>query len=206
MKITNTYPPQTLRFKVLMMICLSAGLGLAGCQPEGPAEKAGQKIDKATEHAEKKIELLSEKAETKIEAAKEVIEQKADVVKDSIDESTDASKANLDAAGKKLEQATDNAENKVESVKEAVLDKAKSAGEYLDDAAITATVKAVIAADTIFKASHIEVTTVDGIVKLSGTVDSEPVLGRVMEVVSAQKHVKSVQSTLVVSTSASSKQ
>ncbi len=206
MKITNNYLPQTLSFKVLMLICFSASLGLAGCQQEGPAEKAGQKIDKASEHAEKKIELLSEKAENKIEAAKEVIEQKADIAKDSINESTDASKASLDEASKKLEQATDNAENKVESVKEAVLDKAKSASEFLDDSAITATVKAVIAADTVFKASHIEVTTVDGVVRLSGTVDSEPVLGRVMEVVSAQKHVKSVQSTLVVSTSASSAQ
>jgi hyperosmotically inducible protein len=255
MKLTNNNPKNTLTDKNLTVLCLSMLLVLAGCQKEGPAEKAGQKIDTATENTEKKIELLTEKAETKIEAAKDVvdqkategkeainqstdaakaeldsagkhidqanetaehkleagkdlIEQKADIAKENINNSIDASKTKLDDASKKLELATDKAENKVENkvegIKESVLDKAKAAGEYLEDGSITATVKAAIANDSIFKASHIEVTTTNGVVQLTGTVDSEPVIGRALEVVGSQKHVKSVQSTLIVSTSASS--
>ena len=149
MKTTHEY--KLLAGKVLVITCLSAALGLAGCQQEGSAEKAGKKIDQAAENAEQKIEQTTEKAEIKIDAAKE-----------------------------------------------SVIDKAQATGEYIDDSVITATVKAAIANDSIFKASHIEVTTVNGVVKLSGTVDSEQVIGRAMEVANSQKNIKSVQTALIV--------
>jgi len=38
------------------------------------------------------------------------------------------------------------------------------------------------------------------VVKLSGKVDSEPSIGRAMEVASSQKHVKSVETDLIVNT------
>ena len=50
----------------------------------------------------------------------------------------------------------------------------------------------------MFKASYIEVTTVNGVVTLSGTVDSEQIIGRAMEVANSQKNVKSVQTALIV--------
>ena len=151
MKTTNEYKQKFLADRVLMIVCLSAVLGLAGFQQEGTAEKAGQKIDRAAENAEQKIEQATEKAETKIEAAKE-----------------------------------------------SVIDKTQTAGEYIDDSVITTKVKAAILNDPILNASHIEVTTVNGVVKLSGTVDSEPAIGRAMEVASSQKNVKSVQTDLIV--------
>jgi hyperosmotically inducible protein len=43
-----------------LTIFLSAALGLAGCQPEGPAEQAGQKIDQAVEKAGSKLEGAKE--------------------------------------------------------------------------------------------------------------------------------------------------
>lgn len=48
---------------------------LTGCQKqEGPAEKAGQKIDKAVEKAGEKIEQTTEKLGEKVEKAGEEIQ------------------------------------------------------------------------------------------------------------------------------------
>jgi hypothetical protein len=48
---------------------------LYGCQkPEGPAEKAGQKIDKAVEKAGEKIDQTKEKVGEKVEKAGEKIQ------------------------------------------------------------------------------------------------------------------------------------
>ena len=194
MKTTNEYRQKVLSDRALVITCLSAVLGLTGCQQEGTAEKAGQKIDRA-----------AEKADQKIEAAKESLDQKADRAGEYIDESTDASKGALEKAGKKLDQATEKAENKIEGAKESVIDKAQSAGEYIDDSVITTKVKAAILNDPILNASHIEVTTVNGVVKLSGTVDSEQSIGRAVEVANSQKNVKSVQTDLIVNATLPSK-
>ena len=158
MKTINEYKQNILTDRVLVIACLSAVLGLAGCQQEGTAEKAGKKIDRAAENAEQKIE-----------------------------------------------QVTEQANKKIEDAKESVTDKAETSGEYIDDSIITTKVKAAILGDSLLRASHIEVTTVKGVVKLSGTVDSEQNIGRAMEVTKAQKNVKSVQSELIVNVSSPSK-
>ncbi len=151
MKTINKFKQNILPNRVLVITCLSTILGLAGCQQEGTAEKAGKKIDRAAENAEQKIEQTTEKAGEKIEGAKK-----------------------------------------------SVIDKTQTAGEYIDDSVITMKVKTAILNDPILNASHIEVTTVNGVVKLSGTVDSEQSIGRAMEVANSQKNVKSVQNALVV--------
>jgi hyperosmotically inducible protein len=51
---------------------------LYGCQkPEGPAEKAGQKIDKAVERTGEKIDQTTEKVGEKVERAGEDIKDSA---------------------------------------------------------------------------------------------------------------------------------
>ena len=157
MKKLNEYKKNISADGILVITLLSAVLGLAGCQQEGTAEKAGKKIDRAAENAEQKIEQTTEKAGEKIEGAKE-----------------------------------------------SVIDKTQTAGEYIDDSVITMKVKTAILNDPILNASHIEVTTVNGVVKLSGTVDSEQSIGRAMEVANSQKNVKSVEIALVVKESAPS--
>jgi hyperosmotically inducible periplasmic protein len=198
MKKINEYKKNISADSVLMIACLSVVFGLAGCQQEGTAEKAGQKIDRAAENVQQKVERATEKAEVKIEAAKESLDQKVDKAKETIDESTDASKGALEKAGKKLDQVTEKTGEKIEGAKTSVIDKAETAGVYIDDSVITVTVKAAILNDSLLKGSHIEVTTVNGVVKLSGTVDSEQSIGRAMEVASSQKNVKSVQTDLIV--------
>jgi len=50
---------------------------------------------------------------------------------------------------------------------------AESAGQYIDDATITAKIKAAIATDTVLKQTNISVATNQGIVQLGGTVSSK---------------------------------
>ena len=66
MKTINEYKKNISADRFLVITCLSVVLGLAGCQQEGTAEKAGQKIDRAAENAEQKIEQATEKANQKL--------------------------------------------------------------------------------------------------------------------------------------------
>jgi hyperosmotically inducible protein len=50
-----------------IVLLLSFVLGLAGCQQEGPVEKAGKKVDKAAEKAGDKIDKTLEKTGKAIE-------------------------------------------------------------------------------------------------------------------------------------------
>jgi hyperosmotically inducible periplasmic protein len=61
-------------FIVFFLACV---LGLAGCQQEGTAEKAGQKIDQAAESAGKKVEKAGEAVVEKIEKAGDYIDDSA---------------------------------------------------------------------------------------------------------------------------------
>ena len=124
---------------VFIIVFLAFFLGSAGCQQDGTAEKAGQKVDQAVE-----------------------------------------------SAGKKVEGAT-----------EAAAGKAEKAGEYVNDSAITAKVKALILSDPLLKVSQIEVTTTNGVVRLSGTVDSQQSIDRAMEIARSVENVKSVENGLV---------
>jgi hyperosmotically inducible protein len=126
--------------RVFFIILLSAVLGLAGCQREETAEKAGQKIDQSVE-----------KAGTTLQDTKESL-------------------------GKQAE----------------------SAGEYMDDSAITAKIKAEILGDPLLKVFQIGVTTTNGVVQLSGVVDSQQSIDRAMEIARGSQDVKSVENSLVV--------
>jgi hyperosmotically inducible protein len=83
-------------------------------------------------------------------------------------------------------------------VRKALGEKAKRAGEYMDDAAITAKIKAEILSDPLLKVSQINVTTTNGVVRLSGVVDSQQSIDRAMEIARSVKNVKSVENGLVV--------
>jgi hyperosmotically inducible protein len=193
MKTTNERKKNGL-VEGVVITCLSIALGLTACQKEGTAEKAGQKID-----------LASGKVEQTIDTAKESLDKNVDKAHEGVIKSTDATKGAIETAGLKIDMEAEKLEQKVGSVKESVVERAKTTGENVDDSIISANVKAAILGDTLLKASHIDVTTAKGIVTLKGTVDSEPVLGRAMEIASSQKNVKSVKTDLVVNVFAPSK-
>jgi hyperosmotically inducible protein len=86
----------------------------------------------------------------------------------------------------------------MEDAKEAIGDKAEKTGEYMNDAAITAKIKADILSDPLLKVSQINVITTNGMVTLSGVVDSQQSIDRAMEIAQSVKDVKSVENGLVV--------
>ena len=101
-------------------------------------------------------------------------------------------------ANKKVDQTATNAKQNIGGAKEAVSDKAATAETYLDDTVITSKVKAAILDDAMLNGSNIEVSTNQGVVSLSGTVGSEPLIGRALAAANNQKGVKSVQNNLAV--------
>jgi len=132
--------PMTLSGILVVAACLSASLGLAGCEKEGGAEEAGRKLD----------------------------------------------------------QTAERMGNQIEATKESMGERADRTGNYLEDAAITAKIKAEILGDSALKVMRIGVTTTDGVVTLSGTVDSQLSLDRASEVARDIQGVASVENNLVV--------
>ena len=214
MKTTNEFKKNISTDRFLVIACLSAVLALAGCQQEDTAEKAEQKIDHAAEKAEQKIEHTTEKANQKIEAVTDSLDQKADSAKEYIDDSIDASKGELEKARQKIDRAAENAKQEIGQATEKAgkeleggKDEAVINEEYFNESEkITMKVKEAILNDPMLKASQIEVAVVNGVVKLSGTVDSEQSMGRAMEIANSQKNVKSVETDLIVNASSPRKE
>ncbi len=73
-----------------------------------------------------------------------------------------------------------------------------TAGEYLDDASITLKVKTDFAADKLVEGHDISVRTDQGVVDLTGTVDSASQSDRATELASKIKGVKAVHNNLKV--------
>ncbi|WP_075770741.1 hypothetical protein [Aerophototrophica crusticola] len=73
------------RFAAVLL--LAAPLGLAACDSEGPAERAGEKIDNAAENAAEKTENAAEKLGDKIEAQAERAENNDAAARERLDSS-----------------------------------------------------------------------------------------------------------------------
>ena len=101
-------------------------------------------------------------------------------------------------AGRKIDQAAEKAGEKTEEARKVLGEKAKRAIEYMDDAAITAKIKVEILSDPLLKVSQINVTTVNGVVNLSGLVDSQQSSDRAIEIAHSVKNVRSVENGLVI--------
>lgn len=114
-------------------------------------------------------------------------------------------KEGTDKTGKTVDRPSESTGTTMEGTRESAAQKTQSAGDYIDDAAITTKVKAALLNDPTLSASRIDVTTTQGVVKLSGTVDSEQGISKARELAGAQQGVKSVMTDLSVSATAPSK-
>jgi hyperosmotically inducible periplasmic protein len=103
-------------------------------------------------------------------------------------------------AGKAIDQAEQDAGRKTEQATDQVKEQAAKGGDKIDDAAITAKVKAAMVGEPGLKALKIEVDTADGVVTLTGTVDSSGHIDRATQVAQAVDGVKSVDNRLTVRT------
>lgn len=79
-----------------------------------------------------------------------------------------------------------------------VQDSSRSAGEVIDDGMITAKVKAALIADPTVKAHEVNVETREGVVQLSGFVDSSEAKSTAADVAKRVAGVKDVQNDLQV--------
>lgn len=77
-------------------------------------------------------------------------------------------------------------------------DSSRSTGAYVDDATITAKVKTALATDDVAKATQVNVETYQGVVQLSGFVESQRVADRSVEVARQVEGVKEVKNSLRV--------
>jgi len=100
--------------------------------------------------------------------------------------------------GQKIDQAAEVAGDKLGAAKDSVGRKAEQAGDYMGDAAITAKIKSEILVDSSLKVLQIHVTTTDGVVNLSGAIDSQLNIDRAVSIAANTQHVKLVQNALVV--------
>ena len=74
----------------------------------------------------------------------------------------------------------------------------QSVGSYVDDSAITASVKAKLAEDKSVSATAISVETLKGVVQLSGFAKSESEKARAAEIARTTKNVSEVRNSIVV--------
>jgi len=112
----------------------------------------------------------------------------------------------IEDAEKKIEQTTERAERKLDDAKKSISDKSETTDQYINDSVITMHVKKAILSDSLLKVFQIKVTTVNGIVQLSGTLDSQQSIDKAIKVAANQENVKSVQNDLILDVNASSKQ
>jgi hyperosmotically inducible protein len=101
-------------------------------------------------------------------------------------------------AGQQIDQTADKAGQVATDVKESASSMAESTGEYMDDSAITAKVKWAILQDPNLKTLEISVVTTDGVVSLTGAVDSQRSIDRAASVARDTPAVKSVENHLTI--------
>lgn len=71
---------------VFVVVSLAAVLGLSACKQEGPAEKAGQKVDQTVEQSSKKIDQATEQAGKEIKKAGDTLSDKSKKAGDALDD------------------------------------------------------------------------------------------------------------------------
>lgn len=74
----------------------------------------------------------------------------------------------------------------------------QSAGEYIDDSVVTTSVKTAIYADPEYKPGQISVKTYNGVVQLSGFVNSQGAVAKATDLAKGVKGVQSVENSLIV--------
>lgn len=151
-----------------VLLSLFLAAGLLACDKPGAAESAGKSIDQQTEK-----------------------------LADAVNKPGPA-----ESAGKSFDQKTDEAGKKIEEVTNEVVDamskEGDKAGVAIDDAGITAKIKAAILAEPGLKSLQISVKTVKRVVTLSGSADSQASSDMAKGLAGAVAGVSSVNNHLVI--------
>lgn len=160
--------------KIFMMIFLSFLLALTGCQKEGTDDKTGQKTTPGTERSGTGMSGTQGPESSPTGSVTEPGRPPAPPA--GTGTSPGAGTTSPGGTGTTLEKT----------------------GEYMDDSVITAKIKQDILGDPLLKSSQIDVTTENGVVKLSGSVDSQQSIDRVKAIAQSVTDVKAVESDLAI--------
>jgi len=169
------------RYKTLALVTLSAAsLLLAACDSEPSDKTVGEHVDKAIAESQQKMD----EARDAMKDAAETAQQKAGQMGDTV--------------GDKAAKIGDAVSKKADKVGDAVGAKVEQAGQALDDAAITAAVKARLVAADDLKALEIDVDTIGGEVTLSGLAANETASNHAEAIATEVSGVKSVHNKLAL--------
>ena len=157
--------------KTLLAVMLTSAVATGSAYAENNAqttnESAGQKVDSSMNKADQKVVTLSGFVESQAQAEEAV------------------------KVAKGVEGVTSVSDKlHVRDAKEG------SVKGYAGDTATTSEIKAKLLADDIVPSRHVKVETTDGVVQLSGTVDSQAQSDRAESIAKAVDGVKSVKNDL----------
>jgi hyperosmotically inducible protein len=100
--------------------------------------------------------------------------------------------------GQQQEQAAGSVQKQLDQANTAITENATAAGKAVDDASLTARVKAALIAEPTIKAMSIDVDSKDGVVTLFGTVDNLATRDKATQTVAGVEGVKSVLNNLKI--------
>lgn len=140
-------------------------------------------------------EQEANKAESEVESKMEQAEQKA---KETMDDAQEKSEDAWDETKETSEDAWNKTKEEAQEAGDYAEEKADQAGDYIDDSIITTRVKAVIFEDDNLNSMNISVETNNGIVQLSGFVESEADIDTAENLASTVEGVKDIENNLQV--------
>jgi len=173
--------------KVATLVCVLSAL--AACTATPTQKTAGEQIDDSVLTGKVKAALIADEAtkarQIDVETFRGTVQLNGFV--DSADAKAAATRVASSVEGVKK---VDNNLN--------VGGTARSAGEAIDDGVVTTKVKAALVADTQVKAHEVNVETREGVVQLSGFVDSNEAKSKAAEVAGRVAGVKEVHNDIQV--------
>ncbi len=101
-------------------------------------------------------------------------------------------------AGKEIDIVVEKAEKKIEQASEKMGESSDQAVVEVEDATITAKIKAAFVAESTIKSLDINVSTTDGVVTLTGIADSPESSQKATDVAMLISEVKKVENKLIV--------
>jgi len=101
-------------------------------------------------------------------------------------------------AGKEIDIVVEKAEKKIEQASEKMGESSDQAVVEVEDATITAKIKAAFVAESTIKSLDINVSTTDGVVTLTGIADSPESSQKATDVAMLISEVKKVENQLIV--------
>ena len=167
----------------LLGLALIAMVPLAGCDRDVNAVHAEKDAEGNT-----KVHVDGEQVDKNLEQAEESFDRAGEQIKEGAQEAGEA-------IGRGAEQVGDAVQRGAEQVQAEV---GPVVQEVLDDASVTAKIKAKLIADPEVAGSHIDVDTVDGQVTLNGKVASEDQRAEAEKLATRTEGVKSVTNLIQV--------